>query len=170
MEIVLKWIFNIAGVGVGVYFIRSEVSYLFNTTYAAVFGTGVQQETARLTFTRLLEAGEHSLLYLTLIVLPVMYYLSKILWHKLYSALVVLVFAGLCVLLAQIVHASVINGYVFYLSQQKQWADLAWPAAVLIIVTVNWFMAFGGRYRGVSGAGKRSAGPLGGVPGRQSRA
>src|SRR3990172_7351945 len=154
MEIVLKWILNIAGVGVGVYFIRSEVSYLFNATYAAAFGTGVQQETARLTFTRLLGAGEHSLLYLTLIVLPVMYYLSKILSHKLYSTLVVLVFAGLCVLFAQIIHTSIVDGYVFYLSQKKQWADLAWPAAVLIIVTVNWFMAFGEIYRAVNVAGK----------------
>ena len=154
METVLKLIFNIAGVGVGVFFIWSEAGFLLHATYAAAFGAGAQQETARLTFTRLLEAGERSLLYLTLIVLPVMYYLSKILWHKLYSALVVLVFAGLCVLLAQIVHASIIDGYVFYLSQKKQWADLAWPAAVLIIVTVNWFMAFGEMYRVVSGAGK----------------
>ncbi len=153
MGIVLKWIFTIAGVGVGVFFIRSEAGYLLNATYAAAFSTGAQQETARSTFTRLLEAGEYSLLYLTLIVLPVMYYLSKILWHNLYSALVVLVFAGLCVLLAQIIHTSVIDGYVFYLSQKKQWVDLAWPAAVLIIVTVNWFMAFGEMYRVVKVAG-----------------
>jgi hypothetical protein len=154
METVLKLIFNIAGVGVGVFFIWSEAGFLLNASYAAVFGTGAQQGTARLTFTRLLEAGEHSLLYLTLIVLPVMYYLSKILWHKMYSALVVLVFAGLCVLLAQIIHTSVIDGYVFYLSQKKQWADLAWPSAVLIIVTVNWFMAFGEMYQVVKVAGK----------------
>jgi hypothetical protein len=106
------------------------------------------------TFTRLLGAGEYSVLYCTLIVLPVMYYLGKILWHNMYSALVVLVFAGLCVLFAQILHTSVIDGYVFYLSQKKQWADLAWPAAVLIIVAVNWFMAFGEIYRVVQVAGK----------------
>jgi hypothetical protein len=154
MEMVLKLIFNIAGVGVGAFFIWNEVSYLLNATYAGAFSAGPQQETARLTFTRLLEAGEHSLLYLTLIVLPVMYYLSKIVWHKMYSALVVLVFAGLCVLLAQIIHTSIIDGYVFYLSQKKQWADLAWPAAVLIIVAVNWFMAFGEMYRVVNVAGR----------------
>ena len=154
MEMVLKLIFNIAGVGVGVFFIWNEAGYLLNATYAGAFSAGPQQETARLTFTRLLEAGEHSLLYLTLILLPVMYYLSKIVWHKMYSALVVLVFAGLCVLLAQIVHTSIIDGYVFYLSQKRQWADLAWPAAVLIIVAVNWFMAFGEMYRVVNVAGK----------------
>ncbi len=155
MGIVLKWIVTIAGVGVGVFFIRSEAGYLLHATYAAAFNTGAQQEAARLTFTRLLEAGEHSLLYLTLIVLPVMYYLGKILWHGLYSALVVLVFAGLCVLFAQIIHASVVDGYVFYLSQKKQWVDLVRPAAVLIIVAVNWFMAFGEIYRVVKVAGNR---------------
>ncbi len=150
---ILKLIFNIAGVGVGVFFIWTEVSYLLNATYDVAAAAGPQQEAARLTFTRALEAAEHMLLYLTLVLLPVMYYLGKILWHNMYSALVVLVFAGLCVLLAQIIHASVIDGYVFYLSQKKQLPDLARPAAVLIIVAGNWFMAFGEMYRVVKVAG-----------------
>ncbi len=154
MGIVLKWLFTIAGVGVGVFFIWTEAGYLLNASYSLATSAGSQQEATRVTFTRLLEAGEHSLLYCTLIILPVMYYLSKILWHNMYSALVVLVFAGLCVLLAQIIHTSIIDGYVFYLSQKKQWVDLAWPAAVLIIVTVNWIMAFGEMYRVVRVAGQ----------------
>jgi hypothetical protein len=151
---VLKLVFNIAGVGVGVFFIWNEVSYLLNASYSLMMSAGPQQEAARVTFTRLLEAVEHSLLYCTLIVLPVMYYLSKILWHNMYSALVVLVFAGLCVLFAQILHTSVIDGYVFYLSQKNQWAGLAWPAAILIIVAVNWFLAFSEMYRVVQVAGR----------------
>ncbi len=151
---VLKLIFNIAGVGVGGFFIWTEISYLLNASFSIAPGAGPQQEAARLTFTRLLEAGEHLLLYFTLIVLPVMYYLGKILWHNLYSALVVLVFAGLCVLIAQIIHTSVIDGYVIYLSHKKQWADFAWPAAVLVVVAVNWFMAFSEMYRVVQVGGR----------------
>jgi hypothetical protein len=151
---VLKLIVNIAGVGVGVFFIWTEVSYLLHASYSLMTSAGPQQEAARVTFTRLLEAVEHSVLYCTLIVLPVMYYLGKVLWHNMYSALVVLVFAGLCVLFAQILHTSVIDGYVFYLSQKKQWHDLAWPAAVLITVAVNWFMAFSEMYRVVQVAGR----------------
>ncbi len=151
---ILRLIFNIAGVGAGVFFIWNEVSYLLNATYGLAAAAGPQQEAARLTFTRVLEAVEHALLYLTLVLLPVMYYLGKVLWQNMYSALVVLVFAGLCVLLAQIIHASVIDGYVFYLSQKKNWPDLAWPAAVLIIVAGNWIMAFAEMYRVVKVGGR----------------
>lgn len=150
---VLKLIFNIAGVGVGVFFIWTEVEYIFNTS-AVVAIAGAPQEAARFGFTRMLEAAEHVLLYFTLVLLPLMYYLGKILWHDMYSALVVLVFSGLCVIFAQTLHSSAINGYVFYLSQNRNVPDLVRPAAVLIIIAGNWFMAFGEMYRVVKVGGE----------------
>lgn len=154
MEKILKLIFTIAGAGVGLFFLWTEADYLLTASYDVAVGAGAQQEAARLTFTRLLRAAEHVLLFGTLVLLPLMSSLGNILWHDMYSALVVLVFSGLCMLAAQLIHTSVIDGYVFYLSQNKRWLDLAWPAAVLIIVVGNWLMAFAEMYRVVKVGGR----------------
>lgn len=150
----LRWAFNIAGLGVGVFFIWSRAMGLFNPPHAVPVPAGASQDAAGLTFSRLLEAAEQSLLYLTLVLFPVMYLLGKLIWHKLYSALAVLLFAGLCVLFAQTLHASIIDGYVFFLAQSKHWDELVRPAAIFIVVMANWFMAFVEMYTVVKVAGK----------------
>lgn len=152
----LSVIFGIAGLVLGIYFIWPDVVYFLKTGTAAlpVVAAGGQHDAGRSTFLRSLETGEHALLYAALILLPAMYFLHKFLAHKLYSALVVLVFSVLCVLFAHILHASIIDGYVFFISQRRQWASIARPAAVFVIVAGNWLIAFAEMYRVVKVAGK----------------
>jgi hypothetical protein len=140
---VLSLIFQIAGLGLGVYHTWPEAVYLL----------GAAQE-ERLSFMRALEAGERILVYFTLVLLPLLYPLRKVLGNKLYSALAVLVFSGLCVILAQILHASIVDGYVFFISLNKNWGSLARPAAVFVIVVGNWLIAFAEMYRVAKVAGK----------------
>jgi len=102
----------------------------------------------------MMEAGERILLYFTLVLLPLIYPLKKVLGNKLYSALAVLVFSGLCVVLAQVLHASIVAGYVFFISMNRHWASLAQPAAVFVIVAGNWLIAFAEMYRVAKVAGK----------------
>ena len=143
MGSVLSLIFQIAGSGLGVYRIWPEATYFL----------GAAQET-RLSFTHALEAGERILLSFTLVFLPLMYPLRKVLGNRLYSALAVLVFSGLCVVLAQVLHASIVDGYVFSISQSRRWVSLARPAAVFVIVAGNWLIAFAEMYRVAKVAGK----------------
>lgn len=140
---VLTWIFQSAGLGLGVYRIWPEAAYLL---------TAIQEK--GLLFTRALDAGERILLYLTLVLLPAMYPLKNVLGNKLYSFLVVLIFSGLCVVLAQILHASIVDGYVFFLSQKKDWVPLVQPAAIFVIVAGLWLIAFAEMYRVVKVAAK----------------
>ncbi len=139
---VLSLIFEIAGLGLGVYRIWPEAVYFLSAA-----------QEARLSFTNALEAGERILLSFSLALLPLMYPLRKVLGNKLYSALAVLVFSGLCVVLAQILHASIVDGYVFFISRNKNWVSLARPAAVLVIVAGNWLIAFAEMYRVAKVAG-----------------
>lgn len=143
MGSVLSLIFQIAGLWLGAYRIWPE----------AVYFLGVAQGT-RLSFTHALEAGEQILLSFTLVLLPFMYPLRKILGNRLSSALAVLVFSGLCVVLAQVLHASIVDGYVFSISLSRHWVSLARPAAVFVIVAGNWLIAFVEMYRVVKVAGK----------------
>lgn len=140
---VLSLIFQIAGLGLGVYRIWPDAVYLLSAA-----------QEARLSFTHALEAGERILLYFTLVLLPLMYPLRKVLGNKLYSALAVLVFSGLCVVLAQVLHASIVDGYVFFISLNRHWVSLARPAAVFVIVAGNWLIAFAEMYRVAKVAGK----------------
>ncbi len=140
---VLSLIFQIAGLGLGVYRIWPEAVYLLSAA---------QEE--RLFFMRALEAGERILLYFTLVLLPFVYPLKKVLGNKFYSALAVLVFSGLCVVLAQVLHASIVDGYVFFISRNKHWVSLAQPAAIFVIVAGNWLIAFAEMYRVAKVAGK----------------
>ena len=140
---VLSWIFQSAGLGLGVYRIWPEAAY---------FLTAMQDK--GLSFTRALEAGERILLYLPLVLLPAMYPLRNVLGNKLYSFLVVLVFSGLCVVLAQVLHASIVDGYIFFLSQKRDWVPLVLPAAIFVIVAVIWLIAFAEMYRVVKVAAK----------------
>ncbi len=147
---VLNLIFEIAGLVLGVYFIWPDVAYFRNTGAPAIAAGNA----AALPFTPLLEKGEHALLSLTLILLPAMYFLKKVLGNKFYSALVVLLFSALCVVFALVLHASLIDGYVFLISKNKVWTSIARPAAIFVIVAGNWLIAFAEMYRVVKVAGK----------------
>ncbi len=140
---VLSLLFQIAGLGVGVYRIWPEAMYLL----------GAAQET-RLTFVHALEAVERILLSFALVLLPFVAPLKEVLGNRFHSALAVLVFSGLCVVLAPVLHASIVDGYVFYLSQNRHWISIARPAAILVVVAVNWLIAFSEMYRVVKVAGK----------------
>ncbi len=140
---VLSLIFQIAGLWLGVYRIWPEAAYLLRAA-----------QEARLFFSPALEAGERVLLYFTLVLLPLMHPLRKVLGNKLSSALAVLVFSGLCVVLAHVLHASIIDGYVFSISVKKNWVSLARTAAVFVIVAGNWLIAFAEMYRTAKVAGK----------------
>jgi hypothetical protein len=111
-------------------------------------------DAGRLAFMQTLERGEHALLYLTLVLLPAMHFLNKILGHKFYSALTVLLFSVLCVLFARILHTSLIDGYVFFISKHKVWESIARPAVIFAIVAGNWLIAFSEMYRLAKVAGK----------------
>jgi len=140
---VLSLIFQIAGLGLGVYRIWPEAVYLLSAA-----------QEARLSFTHAFESGERILLYFPLVLLPLMHPLRKVLGNKLYSALAVLVFSGLCVVLAQVLHASIVDGYVFFISLNKHWVSLARPAAFFVIVAGNWLIAFAEMYRVAKVAGQ----------------
>ncbi len=145
-------IFEIAGLVLGVYFIRPDIAYFVKaSTGTPAHAAG---DAARWPFTQTLERGEHTLLYGTLILLPAMYFLNKILGHKFYSALAVLLFSALCVVFAQVLHASFIDGYVFFISKNRVWASIARPAAIFVVVAGNWLIAFGEMYRVAKVAGK----------------
>src|SRR5512145_2856298 len=140
-------IFEVAGLVLGLYFIWPDIAFFFKTIAA----TG---DAERLTFLKILEKGEHMLIYSSLVLLPGMHFFDKILGHKAYSALTVLLFAALTLVFAPILHASLIEGYAFLITQRKVWASLAIPAAIFVIVSINWLMAFSEMYRLAKVAGK----------------
>jgi hypothetical protein len=144
MASVLTLIFQIAGLGLGIYRIWPDAAYLLAASQA---GTG-------LTFMRVFEAGERILLSSALVLVPFLSTLKQVLGTKFFSVLTVLVFSGLSVILAHVLHASIVDGYVFFISLNKNWVSLARPAAVLVIVAVNWLIAFAEMYRLVRVAGK----------------
>ncbi len=140
-------IFEVMGLVLGVYMIWPDIAFFVQMSGAA-------GEAGGLTFPEALKRGEHALLYGALVLLPVMHFLKKYLGHKFHSALIVLLFSTLCVLFAQILHASLIDGYVFLISQQKAWNSIVRPAAIFFIVAGNWLTAFSEMYRVVKVAGK----------------
>ncbi len=125
-------IFQIAGLGLGIYRIWPDAAHLLAASQA---GTG-------LTFMRVFEAGERILLSFSLVLIPFMSTLKEVMGTRSHGTLKVLVFSGLCVIMAQLLHASIIDGYVFYLSQNRHWISIALPAAILVVVVVNWLIAF----------------------------
>ena len=135
-------IFQIAGLGLGIYRIWPDAAYL-----ASQAGTG-------LTFMRVFEAGERILLSCALVLLPFMATLRQVSGNKLFSALTVLVFSGLSIILAHVLQASIVDGAVFFITVNKDWASLARPGAVFVIVAGNWLIAFSEMYRVVRVAGK----------------
>ena len=141
MVSLLTLIFQIAGLGLGIYRIWPEAVYL----HAAA-----QAETG-LAVTSAIEAGEHILLSFSLVLLPFMDTLNAVTGSRFYGALKVLVFSGLCVIMAHVLHSSIIDGYVFYLSQNRQWISLALPAGVFVVVAVNWLIAFAELRRAIAG-------------------
>jgi hypothetical protein len=133
-------IFQIAGLGLGIYRIWPEA--------ASLLGAGAP--TVMHTF----EAGGSILLSCSLVLLPFMATVKPVMGNKLYSALTVFIYSGLCVILAHILRSSFVDGYVFFITVHKNWASLARPFAVLVIVFVNWLIAFHEMYRVVKVAGK----------------
>ncbi len=132
MVSVLTLIFQIAGLGLGIYRIWPEAGYLHGVVEA---GTG-------LPFMRTFEAGERILLSFSLVLIPFMSTLKEVTGSRSHGTLKVLVFSGLCVIMAHVLHASIIDGYVFYISQHRQWISLALPAGIFVVVAVNWLIAF----------------------------
>ncbi len=132
MASVLTLIFQIAALGLGIYRIWPEAVYIH----------GLLQAETGPTFPRGFEAGEHILLSLSLVLIPFMSTLKEVMGSRPYATLKVLIFSGLSVIMAHVLHSSVIDGYVFYLSQNRQWISLALPAAILLVVVVNWLIAF----------------------------
>ncbi len=147
MGSVLSVIFQVAGLVLGVYMIWPDIDFFVKISSAV-------GDAGRLTFLKALEIGEHTLLYSSLVLMPAMHLLSKILGHKLYSALTVLLFSGLSVVFARILHASLIDGYAFFISQHQVWPSIARPAAIFAIVSGNWLVAFAEMYRVAKVAGK----------------
>ncbi len=76
-----------------------------------------------------------------------MHFLKKYLGHKLFSALIVLLFSGVCVLFAEALHTALMDGYVFLMSQKKAWNQIMRPAAIFAIIACNWLVAFIEMYR-----------------------
>ncbi len=132
MASVLTLIFQILGLGLGIYRIRPDAAYLLAASQA---GTG-------LTFMRAFEAMEHILLSFSLVLIPFMSTLEAVMGTRSHGALKVLVFSGLSVIMAHVLHATIIDGYVFYLSQHRHWISLALPAGIFVVVAVNWLIAF----------------------------
>jgi len=128
MVSVLTLIFQIAGLGLGIYRIRPDA--------ASLLGAGP------LTFMHVFEAGERILLSLSLVLIPFMSTLKEVMGSRLHGTLTLLVFSGLCVIMAHVLHASIIDGTVFYLSQHRHWTSLALPAGIFVVVAVNWLIAF----------------------------
>ncbi|HSQ77405.1 MAG TPA: hypothetical protein VLN91_00800 [Nitrospirota bacterium] len=137
-------LFQIAGLGIGIYRIWPDAAYLLAVSQA---GTGP-------TFMNAIEAGERILLSCALVLLPFMATLKLVMGNKFWSALTVLVFSGLSVILAHVLHDSIIDGYVFFLSQKRHWISIARPAAIFAVVSINWLIAFDDMYRVVKVAGK----------------
>jgi len=144
---VLSAIFQIAGLVLGVYMILPDFQFFVKTSSAA-------GDAGRLTFLKALEIGEHALLYSSLVLLPAMHLLHKILDHKLQSALAVLLFSALSVIFVRTLHASLIDGYAFFISQHQVWSSLARPAAIFVIVSGIWLIAFAEMYRAAKVGGK----------------
>ena len=143
---VLSTIFQAAGLALGLYMISPDIAFYVQTSSAG----GAE----RLTLLRTLERGEHTLLYLALVLVPAVHLLQGHLGHKLYSAVEVFLFAALSVLLARTLHASFIEGYVFLISKHQVWNSIARPAAIFFIVAGNWLIVFSGIYRAVKVAGE----------------
>jgi hypothetical protein len=144
---VLSTIFQVAGLALGVYMIWPNITFYVQAGSA-------DGAAARVTLLQALERGEHTLLYLSLVLLPATHLLKDNLGHKFHSALVVLLFSALCVLFARILHASFIDGYVFLISKRQVWNSIARPAAIFFVVAGNWLIAFSAMYRAVKVAGK----------------
>ncbi len=136
-------LFKIAGLVVGLAFLRPDIAYFLKA------GSG-----AYVPFLQAAERGGHALASLSLVLLPVPDLLKKYLGHKFRSALVVLLFAGLSIVLARVLHASLTDGYVFVISQHKIWTSIAGPAAVFLIVAGNWLILFAGMWRVAKVAGE----------------
>jgi hypothetical protein len=132
MASVLTLIFQIAGLGLGIYRIWPDAAYLLSVSQA---GTG-------LTFMRAFETGERILLSFSLVLVPFLSTLKEVMGTRSHGTLKVLVFSGLCVIMAHVLHASIIDGYVFSLSQHRHWISIVRPAGIFLIVAVNWLIAF----------------------------
>lgn len=140
-------LFEILGLVLGAYMIWPDIGFFIRADDAAG-GAG------RLTFLDALERGEHMLLYGTLVLLPALHVSKDHIGHKLHSALVVFLFSVLCVLFARTLHASLIDGYAFCITQQKVWSSIARPAAFFAIIAGTWLAAFSEMYRMVKIGGK----------------
>ncbi len=132
MASLLTLICQIAGFGLGIYRIWPDAAHLL-----AAWQSGMT-----LTFMQSFEAGERILLSLSLILLPFMSTLKQVMGSRSHNTLTLLVFSGLCVIMAHVLHAAVINGYVFYLSQNRHWISAALPAGIFAVAAVNWLIAF----------------------------
>jgi hypothetical protein len=129
MVSLLTLIIQIAGFGLGIYRIWPEAA-------ALLLGSGP------LTFMHGFQAGERILLSCSLVLLPFMSTLKAVMGSRAHATLTALVFSGISVVMAHVLQASTIDGYVFYLSQNRQWISLALPAGILFVVAVNWLTAF----------------------------
>ena len=136
----LSTTFEVMGLVLGVFMIWPDIEFIMQAGGAP---GGVRS----MTFFDALKKGEHALLYGTLILLPLMHFLKKYLGHKLSSALIVLLFSGLSVLFAKVLHAALIDSYVFLLAQQKAWGSVVRPTTVFSIIACNWVIVFVEMYR-----------------------
>ncbi len=132
MASVLTLIFQIAALGLGIYRIRPEAVSLYTAVEA---GRGLPLSLA-------FGAGERILLSLSLVLIPFVSTLKEVMGTRSHGTLQVLIFSGLSVIMAHVLHASIIDGYVFYLTQHRQWISLALPAGIFAVVAVNWLIAF----------------------------
>jgi hypothetical protein len=135
---------QIAGLGLGIYRIWPDAVYLL----------GVSPAGAGPTVMNVFMAGERILLSCALVLLPFMATLKRVMGNKSWSALSVLVFSGLCVILAHVLHVTIVDCYVFFLSQNQHWISLSRPFLIFTVVIVNWFIAFDEMHRVVKVAGK----------------
>ncbi len=132
MASVLTLLFQIAGLGLGIYRIWPDVVPLLAAGQAGTVWT----------FPRAIETGERALTSLALIMLPFMATLKEVTGTRLYGTLKALVFSGLTIVTALVLHASINDGYAFSLSQDRQWISLSLPAGIFVVVLVNWLIAF----------------------------
>jgi hypothetical protein len=137
-------LFQIAGLGLGLYRIWPDAAYLLAVSQAGTWPTLLNA----------IEAGERILLSCALVLLPFMAVLKPVMGNKFWSTLTVLVFSGLSVILAHVLQASIVDGIVLFLSQNRHWISIARPAAIFVVVLVNWLIAFDDMYRGVKISGK----------------
>jgi hypothetical protein len=135
---------EIAGAAVGTYLLWPDAALLLAS------GKGDEY----LTFQQMVAKGGHALPYLSLVLLPLLRFLKKFLGHKFHSAMAVLFFSGLSVVLARSLHPLIMDAYVFIISEHRVWASMAGPATIFVVIAANWAAAFAELYRVTKVAGE----------------